>query len=109
MQENTPAIRVENLTVGYGDRTILRNLNFTVNRGDIFIIMGPSGCGKSTILKSLIGLNPPWAGSVFFGEENFWEKEELERQAIMRKAGVLYQSGALWSSLTLKENIALPL
>jgi phospholipid/cholesterol/gamma-HCH transport system ATP-binding protein len=109
MQENTPAIRVENLTIGYGDRTILRNLNFTVNRGDIFVIMGPSGCGKSTILKSLIGLNPPWAGKVFFGEESFWEKEESERQVLMRKTGVLYQSGALWSSLTLKENIALPL
>lgn len=108
-QEKTSAIRVENLTIGYGDRTILKNLNFTVNRGDIFIIMGPSGCGKSTLLKSLIGLNPPWAGRVFFGAESFWEKEEDERQVLMRKFGVLYQGGALWSSLTLKENVALPL
>ena len=108
-QENTPAIHVENLNIGYGDRTVLRNLNFTVNHGDIFIIMGPSGCGKSTLLKSIIGLNPPWAGKVFFGNENFWEKEESERQMFMRKFGVLYQSGALWSSLTLEENVALPL
>ncbi len=108
-QRNTAAIHVENMTIGYADRAVLRNLSFTVNKGDIFIIMGPSGCGKSTLLKSLIGLNPPMSGKVFFGQESFWDKDERERQELMRKFGVLYQSGALWSSLTLKENVALPL
>lgn len=108
-QEKIPAIQVEDLNIGYGDRTVLRDLHFTVNRGDIFVIMGPSGCGKSTLLKSMIGLNQPWAGRVLFGRENFWEKDEQARQFLMRKFGVLYQSGALWSSLTLEENVALPL
>lgn len=108
-QNKIPAIVVENLNVGYGNRTVLRNLNFTVDRGDIFVIMGPSGCGKSTLLKSLIGLNQPWSGRVMYGQESFWEKEERERQVMMRKFGILYQSGALWSSLTLAENVALPM
>lgn len=102
-------ITVEDLNIGYGNRTVLKDLNFTINRGDIFVIMGPSGCGKSTLLKSLIGLNQPWSGRVIYGQENFWDKEEHERQVIMRRFGVLYQSGALWSSLTLAENVALPM
>lgn len=108
-EDKSPVIAVKDLNVGYNGTPVLRDLNFTVNRGDIFIIMGPSGCGKSTILKCLIGLNPPISGRVIFENENFWEKQEHERQVLMRKFGVLYQSGALWSSLTLAENVALPL
>jgi phospholipid/cholesterol/gamma-HCH transport system ATP-binding protein len=95
--------------MGYGSFVLMRNLNFTVNKGDIFIIMGGSGCGKSTLMKILIGLKEPLRGQVFYNGMNFWEAEPAERQRIMKRFGVLYQSGALWSSMTLAENIALPL
>jgi phospholipid/cholesterol/gamma-HCH transport system ATP-binding protein len=102
-------ITVENLTLAYGDFLIQRDLNFTINRGDIFIIMGGSGCGKSTLLMHLIGLQEPAKGEVFYGGQNFWRAEPGEREQIMRRIGVLFQSGALLSSLTLAENVALPL
>lgn len=95
--------------MAYGDFVIQRDLNFTVNRGDVFIIMGGSGCGKSTLLKHLIGLNRPAKGEVFYGGQSFWHADEMVRERIMRGNGVLYQSGALFSSLTLAENVALPL
>jgi phospholipid/cholesterol/gamma-HCH transport system ATP-binding protein len=103
------AIRVNNLTMAYGDLVIQRNLTFTVNRGDIFIIMGGSGCGKSTLLRHLIGLQQPVAGEVVYDGVDFWNLLPEERQRLMRRFGVLYQSGALWSSMTLAENVALPL
>ncbi|WP_448872151.1 ABC transporter ATP-binding protein [Desulfobulbus propionicus] len=105
----TAAITVKNLTMAYGSFVLQRDLNFTINRGDIFVIMGGSGCGKSTLLRHMIGLKAPASGSVWFGTDNFWELDEEERAAIVRRAGVLYQSGALWSSMTLAENVALPL
>ncbi len=95
--------------MAYGDFLIQQNLNFTIDRGDVFIIMGGSGCGKSTLLKTLIGLHPPAKGDVFYEAQNFWKTDADERVLIMRRIGVLYQSGALFSSLTLSENIALPL
>ncbi len=104
-----PHIRVENLTMAYGDFVIQRDLNFTIRRGDIFIIMGGSGCGKSTLLRHLVGLHRPAAGRVDFDGIDFWAVEDAERARLMRLCGVLYQRGALWSSLTLAENIALPL
>lgn len=104
-----PAIEVNSLTMAYGERIIQRDLTFTVNRGDIFIIMGGSGCGKSTLLRHLIGLQQPAAGRVNYSGTEFWTLPDNERQRIMRRFGVLYQSGALWSSMTLAENIALPL
>jgi len=104
-----PIITAQDLDIGYEDSVILQNLNFTVNRGDIFIIMGPSGCGKSTLLKILIGLKRPLRGKVFYEHTSFWEIEPTEREQMMRGFGVLYQYGALWSALTLAENIALPL
>jgi len=103
------AISVRNLTMAYGSFVLQRDLDFTINRGDIFVIMGGSGCGKSTLLRHMIGLKPPAKGSVWYGEENFWELDDEGRAALLRKAGVLYQSGALWSSMTLGENVALPL
>jgi phospholipid/cholesterol/gamma-HCH transport system ATP-binding protein len=105
----TSAITVRGLTMAYGSFVLQRDLNFTINRGDIFVIMGGSGCGKSTLLRHMIGLKAPAAGSVWYGSDNFWELDEEERAAIVRRAGVLYQSGALWSSMTLSENVALPL
>lgn len=109
-ERNTvPHIAVKNLTMAYGDFLIQRDLDFTVNRGDVFIIMGGSGCGKSTLLKHLIGLQRPAKGDVFYDKQSFWQADAETRVSIMRRIGVLYQSGALFSSLTLAENIALPL
>ncbi len=95
--------------MAYGDFIIQKDLNFTVNREDIFIIMGGSGCGKSTLLRLMVGLKPPEKGSVFYDDIDFWRASEQQRNQIMRRNGILYQSGALWSSMTLAENIALPL
>jgi phospholipid/cholesterol/gamma-HCH transport system ATP-binding protein len=95
--------------MAYGDFVIQRDLNFTVKRGEIFIIMGGSGCGKSTLLRHLVGLKSPAQGDVFYEGESFWTAEPPVQQLMMRKFGVLYQSGALWSSMTLAENVALPL
>ena len=107
--DNKSHIIVSGLTMAYGDFVIQQDLNFTVNHGDIFIIMGGSGCGKSTLLRHLIGLKRPAKGQVFFGNTNFWDADSDERSRIMRSCGILYQSGALWSSMTLAENVSLPL
>ncbi len=102
-------IEVSGLEMRYGSFLIQRELDFTVNRGDVFIIMGGSGCGKSTLLKHLIGLYRPAAGQIRYSGVSFWDGEPEERAAMMRKVGILYQHGALWSSMTLAENIAVPL
>jgi phospholipid/cholesterol/gamma-HCH transport system ATP-binding protein len=102
-------IEVRDLTMAYGDRVIQRDLSFTVDRGDVFVIMGGSGCGKSTLLRHLIGLNRPARGDVLYDGQSFWSAEPAEQERMMRRFGVLYQSGALWSSMTLAENVALPL
>jgi phospholipid/cholesterol/gamma-HCH transport system ATP-binding protein len=104
-----PVIEARNLNVGYNDHAVMRNLNFNVRKGDIFIVMGVSGCGKSTLLKAFIGLNAPLKGKVLYYGKSFWDEDETARQNIMRRFGVLYQGGALWSSLTIGENVALPL
>lgn len=102
-------IRVEDLTMAYGDYVLQSNLNFTVNRGDIFIIMGGSGCGKSTLLKYMIGLREPEIGNIYYNGVDFYKSDPDEQESIMKSFGILYQSSALWSSMTLAENIALPL
>ncbi|MDD2320344.1 MAG: ATP-binding cassette domain-containing protein [Geobacteraceae bacterium] len=104
-----PHIIVQDLTMAYGSYVLQRDLTFTVNHGDVFIIMGGSGCGKSTLMRHLIGLKAPAKGAVFYGDVNFWGAEPVERDRMMRHFGVMYQSGALWSSLTLAENVALSL
>lgn len=109
IQPPAPHIRVRDLTVAYGSFVLMRGLNFDVGRGDIFIIMGGSGCGKSTLLKVLVGLKQPASGTVHYGDTDFWGGPPAVRDAVMRRAGILYQSGALWSSMTLAENVALPL
>jgi phospholipid/cholesterol/gamma-HCH transport system ATP-binding protein len=96
--------------MAYGDFIIQRDLDFIIRRGDIFIIMGGSGCGKSTLLRHLIGLMRPARGKVLYGGvQSLWDVGEEEQQALLRGVGVLYQKGALWSSMTLAENVALPL
>ncbi len=107
--EGEPHIVVRNLTMAYGSFVLMRDLNFTVRRGDIFIIMGGSGCGKSTLLRHLIGLKEPATGEIFYGNFNFTRASLAERERLLRRFGVLYQGGALWSSMTLAENIGLPL
>ena len=104
-----PRIRVVDLTMAYGDFVIQRDLTFDVARGEVFIIMGGSGCGKSTLLRHLIGLIRPAKGDVFFDDTSFWGVDDEQRQLMVRRFGVLYQSGALWSSMTLAENVGLPL
>lgn len=105
----TVEIDVKNLTIAYGDFTIMQDISFTINKHDIFIIMGGSGCGKSTLLKVLTGLKKPSSGSVFIDSYDFWNSDKEVMDLIMKKCGILYQSGALFSSMTLAENIALPL
>jgi phospholipid/cholesterol/gamma-HCH transport system ATP-binding protein len=102
-------IEVEDLTMAYGDFVVQHDLTFTIGRGDVFIIMGGSGCGKSTLMRHIIGLKKPVAGKVFLAGESLWEAEPGRRDEMVRRCGVTYQSGALWSSLTLAENVALPL
>lgn len=104
-----PRITVKNLDMSYGDFVIMRDLSFTIRRGDIFIVMGGSGCGKSTLLRVLVGLKEPAKGQVLYQEGSLWEVDEDSRDAILRKTGILYQRGALFSSMTLAENIAMPL
>lgn len=95
--------------MAYGDFVIQRDLNFIVNHGDVFVIMGGSGCGKSTLLKIMIGLKAPATGAVYFNDTSFWELSPDEQDAMTRNFGVLFQSGALWSSMTLAENVGLAL
>jgi phospholipid/cholesterol/gamma-HCH transport system ATP-binding protein len=104
-----PHITVQGLTLAYGERVVLRDLDFTIKRGKVFVLMGGSGCGKSTLLRALIGLLEPAAGEVSYGATSFTKAEPADRDRILRRLGVLYQSGALWSSMTLAENIGLPL
>jgi phospholipid/cholesterol/gamma-HCH transport system ATP-binding protein len=104
-----PHIIVRNLTMAYGSFVLMRELNFVVKRGDIFIIMGGSGCGKSRLLRHLIGLKAPATGEMIYGDINFTRAEPEQRERLLRRFGILHQSGALWSSMTLAENIGLPL
>ncbi len=104
-----PHIEVRDLTMAYGSFVVQRDLRFEIQRGQIFVIMGDSGCGKSTLLRHMIGLRQPARGDVFFSGESFWSASDEERERLKRGFGVAYQAGALWSSMTLAENIALPL
>ena len=102
-------IRAENLDIGYDRETVMENLSFEIEKGDIFIIMGGSGCGKSTLLRTLTGLIEPQNGKFFIQNTDMTTASEKEKLEIMKRTGILYQSGALFSSMTLAENIALPL
>ena len=109
MNDVATKLQVKRLSVGYGDRMIQHDVSFNVAAGSIFAIMGGSGCGKSTVLRALIGLLRPSAGSICFGTEDYWLATEARRTEIGRGFGVLFQSGALWSSMTAAQNVALPL
>lgn len=102
-------IEICNLTMAYGEVVIQKDLNFSIRHGEIFIIMGGSGCGKSTLLRHLVGLLQPAEGKILIDGVDLWETSLKERNQIISHSGVLYQGGALWSSLTLAENIELPL
>lgn len=104
-----PAIKVDGLACGYGERIILKEINFEITSGEIVFIGGGSGCGKSTLLRHLVGLNPPLAGGISYFGESFTEAAPMHRRELLRTFGILYQSGALWSSLTLRQNVCLPL
>jgi phospholipid/cholesterol/gamma-HCH transport system ATP-binding protein len=100
---------VEGVTMAFGDFVVQRDLKFRVERNDIFIIMGGSGCGKSTVMRAMIGLQAPAEGRLWFEGQSLWEIGDIARQDLMRGAGVVFQSGGLWSSMTLAENVCLPL
>jgi phospholipid/cholesterol/gamma-HCH transport system ATP-binding protein len=104
-----PIIELRDISLAYDYYQVLQGITFSIKKGEIFIIMGGSGSGKSTILKSMIGLLPPTKGQVLYDGVSFWEIEPFQQEQIMRRFGILYQGGALWSSMTLAENIALPL
>lgn len=102
-------IEIRGLTMAYGSFVVMRDINATIRRGEVFVIMGGSGCGKSTLLRHMIGLKPPAAGDVHYDGVPFWQSPPEARTERLRRFGVLFQSGALWSSMTLAENIGLVL
>lgn len=104
-----PVIRVEDLTAAYGDFLIFRSISFDVNRGEVFVILGGSGSGKSTMLKHMIGLYRPKGGRIWIGDRDIAHAQGEERLEILRRIGVMYQSGALFGSMTLLENVRLPM
>ena len=116
--ENRPAdatgkddavFKIDSLTMAYGDYIVMKNLDFSIKKGEIFFIIGGSGCGKSTLLRHMIGLVTPASGKIFYRGEDFSGASEERRLEILRKFGILYQGGALWTSMTLSENVMLPL
>ena len=109
MQQALAHIQIENLTMAYGSLLIQKELTFDVNRGDVFVIMGGSGCGKSTLLKHMIGLFPPAAGEILYSGESFHALDPQGQFQLRRSWGITYQSGGLFSAMTLAENTALPL
>ncbi len=109
MEEKKPTIEVRNLTVRYGENLVLDDISFDVFPGEIFVILGESGCGKTTLLKHMVGLRRPEAGEVFIDGENITMSQGVDRDRILQKFGVLFQSGALLGSMTLGENVSLPL
>jgi len=105
--KNNIVIDVQNLSIGYESRVLLQNLNFSVNSGEIFVILGGSGCGKSSLLKNLFGLYQPLAGDVLIEGQNITKAIGVDRQKIMTSFGVMYQEGALFGSMNLLDNVTL--
>jgi len=109
MNDGEVHIEVKDLSLSFGNFVLMKDVNFSVKKGAVFIIMGGSGCGKSTLMRTMSGLKEPAKGEVLYSGESFTKADESRRMEMSRKFGVMFQSGALWSSLTLAENIALPL
>lgn len=107
MNGNEIKIEIRNVTMAYDSHIVIHDVNATIKRGSIFVIMGGSGSGKSTLLRAMIGLLPPKKGEICYDGHEFWALDEDERRIRLRKFGVLFQSGALWSSMTVAENIGL--
>ncbi len=108
-KDKKTVIEVRDLEIGYEDMIVLKDLNFSVSKGEVFVILGGSGCGKSTLLKNIIGLYEPVSGDILIKGKNMAKATEREKDDLFLEFGVLYQSGALFSSLTLEENVSLPL
>ncbi|MCC6154678.1 MAG: ABC transporter ATP-binding protein [Candidatus Hydrogenedentes bacterium] len=108
-EENGPIIEVKDLVVKYGDRTVLDNINFHVNRGETFVILGGSGCGKSTLLKNLVGLMRPHSGQILINGEDITKMSDVERVEVRKKLGMCFQASALFNSMSIGDNVALPL
>jgi len=100
---------VRDLTMAFGDRVVMEHLDIEIERGEIYVVMGGSGCGKSTLVRHMLGLQEPASGEVFYGDESFTRAPPADRERMLRRVGVLYQGSALWTSMTLSENVALPL
>jgi phospholipid/cholesterol/gamma-HCH transport system ATP-binding protein len=109
MDQARPHVEVRDLTMAFGSRVVQQGISFQIRRGEVFVIMGDSGCGKSTLMRHMIGLNRPAEGEVLYDGEPLWEGDEDARARFMDRFGVLYQNAALWSSMTLEENVSLPL
>jgi phospholipid/cholesterol/gamma-HCH transport system ATP-binding protein len=109
MSDARAHVEVRGLTMAFGTRVVQERLDFRIGRGEIFVIMGDSGCGKSTLMRHMIGLNRPAQGDVLYDGEPLWEADDDDRERFVDRFGVLYQGSALWSSMTLEENVALPL
>src|SRR5882672_1543742 len=107
--DRAPRIHVSGLTMAYGSFVIQHDLDFTVEQGEVFVIMGGSGCGKSTLLNHMVGLKAPARGNVVYDGESFWGASSEAQEGLRRRFGVSFQQGALWSSMTLAENVGLPL
>lgn len=108
-QERKVHVRVRDLTIAFGNYVVMHDVSFEVYRGDIFVIMGASGGGKSTLLRTMVGLKEPARGEVYYDDFNFIAAGEEQRETFLRRCGISYQGGALWSSMTLAENVSLPL
>src|SRR5215813_1935435 len=107
--DRAPRIHVSGLTMAYGSYVIQHDLDFVIRRGEVFVIMGGSGSGKSTLLNHMVGLKEPARGDVVYDGESFWGASPGGRDGLRRRLGVSFQQGALWSSMTLAENVGLPL
>lgn len=107
--EKQAAVKVRNLTAGYGENIILRDISFDVYAGEVFVILGGSGCGKSTLLRHLVGLNKPLEGEVFIEDVPINACDEVDFQKTLKKIGILFQGGALFGSMTVSENVSLPI
>ncbi len=103
------SVKVDGVTVGYGNRTVLENVSFEIRKGEIVALLGGSGCGKSTLLKAIIGLLPVRKGDILIENESIVRAAGEKKRSIMRRFGVAFQGGALFRSYTIRENIALPL
>lgn len=108
-QVNNPVVSVKNLSIGFDDEIIMKDVSFDVYSGEIFVILGGSGSGKSTLLKHMMGLYSPFSGRILINGQDLTRADESQKMQILREIGISYQSGALFGSMTLLENVRLPL